>query len=140
MIEGKYKKLLGETIEINDRVGIIVGLTEIPNYSPYDNSGLSLNSEIDKCTMFIVSLESGETLMLAPCSLITATSPDRDWCDSINKNKVLKDLRIYQKREITKIGTIGASLRWKFLKYPEYNRFNKNLDNLKLEVVLWERL
>ena len=127
-------------MKLDDKLGIIVGIAEIPNYSPYDNAGLSLNSEIDKCTMFIVSLESGEILMLAPCSLITATSPDRDWCDSINKDKVLKDLRIYQKREITKIGTIGASLRWKFLKYPEYNRFNKNLDNLKLEVVLWERL
>ena len=139
MITEESKEFLGEKVKLDDKLGIIVGLTEIPNYSPYiyDEDRTLINSRIDKNTMFIVSLESGETVIVG---LVTTTEQDNNWGGKLSKNKILEDLRTYQKREINKIKSVGKVLRGKFVKYPEYNRFNKNLDNLKLEVVLWEKL
>jgi hypothetical protein len=143
MITEKSKTFLGEKVRFDDELGIIVGLTETPNYSPffYDvNNREIINSDIDKSTMFIVSLESGETAIVAPCRLITAATHDKNWEEKLDKDKILEDLRIYQKREINKVKNVGTMIRGKFVKYPEYNRFIRNLENLKLEVVLWEKL
>lgn len=142
MITERNKDFLGEKVKLDDELGIIVGLVEIPDYSPYiyGKDRVSMNCEIDKSTMFVVSLESGENIIVAPCRLITADSHDRDWVSKIDKNKVLDDLRKCQKREIKKIKSVGARIRGKFLKYPKYDRFIKNLENLKLEEVLWEKL
>lgn len=142
MITERDKDFLGEKVRLDDELGIIVGLVEIPDYSPYiyGKDRVSMNCEIDKSTMFVVSLESGENIIVAPCRLITATTHDRDWVSKIDKNKVLNDLRKCQKREIKKIKSVGTRIRGKFLKYPKYDRFIKNLENLKLEEVLWEKL
>lgn len=35
MITEESKEFLGEKVKLDDKLGIIVGLTEIPNYSPY---------------------------------------------------------------------------------------------------------
>lgn len=142
MITERDKDFLGEKVRLDDELGIIVGLVEIPDYSPYNygKDRVSMNCEIDKSTVFIVSLESGENIIVAPCRLITADSHDRDWVSKIDKNKVLDDLRKCQKREIKKIKSVGTRIRGKFLKYPKYDRFIKNLENLKLEEVLWEKL
>lgn len=142
MITERDKDFLGEKVRLDDELGIIVGLVEIPDYSPYiyGKDRVSMNCEIDKSTVFIVSLESGENIIVAPCRLITADSHDRDWVSKIDKNKVLDDLRKCQKREIKKIKSVGTRIRGKFLKYPKYDRFIKNLENLKLEEVLWEKL
>ena len=133
---------MGEKVDLDDELGIIVGLVEIPDYSPYiyGRDRVSMNCEIDKSTMFIVSLESGKNIIVAPCRLITATSHNKDWVNKLDRDKIISDLRMYQKREIKKIKSVGARLRGKFLKYPKYNRFIKNLENLKLEEVLWEKL
>lgn len=142
MITERDKKFLGEKVRLDDELGIIVGLVEIPDYSPYiyGKDRVSMNCEIDKSTVFIVSLESGENIIVAPCRLITATTHNKDWVSKIDKDKVLYDLRKCQKREIKKIKSVGARIRGKFLKYPKYDRFIKNLENLKLEEVLWEKL
>lgn len=142
MITEKNKEFLGEKVKLDDELGIIVGLTEIPDYSPYNYEKIkpSINCEIDKSVMFVVSLESGETVFVAPCRLITATSHDRDWVNKLDRHKIISDLRMYQKREIKKIKSVGTRIRGKFLKYPKYDRFVKNLENLKLEEVLWEKL
>lgn len=142
MITERDKDFLGEKVRLDDELGIIVGLVEIPDYSPYiyGKDRVSMNCEIDKSTMFIVSLESGKNIIVAPCRLITATTHDRDWVSKIDKNKVLDDLRKCQKREIKKIKSVGTRIRGKFLKYPKYDRFIKNLENLKLGEVLWEKL
>ena len=142
MITERDKKFLGEKVDLDDELGIIVGLVEIPDYSPYiyGRDRVSMNCEIDKSTMFIVSLESGKNIIVAPCRLITATSHNKDWVNKLDRDKIISDLRMYQKREIKKIKSVGARLRGKFLKYPKYNRFIKNLENLKLEEVLWEKL
>jgi hypothetical protein len=142
MITERDKDFLGEKVKLDDELGIIVGLVEIPNYSPYiyGKDMVSMNCEIDKSTMFIVSLESGENIIVAPCRLITATSHDRDWVSKIDRDKVLDDLRKCQKREINKVKSVGTRIRGKFLKYPKYDRFIKNLENLELEEVLWEKL
>lgn len=142
MITERDKDFLGEKVRLDNELGIIVGLVEIPDYSPYiyGKDKVSMNCEIDKSTVFIVSLESGENIIVAPCRLITAITHDRDWVSKIDKNKVLNDLRKCQKREIKKIKSVGARIRGKFLKYPKYDRFIKNLENLKLEEVLWEKL
>lgn len=142
MITEMDKDFLGEKVKLDDELGIIVGLVEIPDYSPYiyGKDRVSMNCEIDKSTVFIVSLESGENIIVAPCRLITADTHDRDWVSKIDKNKVLNDLRKCQKREIKKIKSVGTRIRGKFLKYPKYDRFIKNLENLKLEEVLWEKL
>ncbi len=142
MITERDKDFLGEKVKLDDELGIIVGLVEIPDYSPYiyGKDRVLMNCEIDKSTVFVVSLESGENIIVAPCRLITADSHDRDWVSKIDKNKVLDDLRKCQKREIKKIKSVGTRIRGKFLKYPKYDRFIKNLENLKLEEVLWEKL
>lgn len=142
MITERDKDFLGEKVKLDDELGIIVGLVEIPDYSPYiyGKDRVSMNCEIDKSTMFVVSLESGENIIVAPCRLITATTHNRDWVSKIDKDKVLDDLRKCQKREIKKIKSVGTRIRGKFLKYPKYDRFIKNLENLKLEEVLWEKL
>lgn len=143
MITEKSKTFLGEKVRFDDELGIIVGLTETPNYSPFfysENNREIINSDIDKSTMFIVSLESGETAIVAPCRLITATTHDKNWEEKLDKDKILGDIGIYQKREINKVKRVGAMIRGKFVKYPEYNRFIRNLENLKLEVVLWEKI
>lgn len=141
MISEKSKEFLGEKVRFDDERGIIVGLAEIPDYSPYNygEDRVSMNCEIDKSVMFVVSLESGETVIVAPCRVVTS-SYDRDWVIKSDRNKILDDLRRYQKREANKIKSVGTALRAKFLKYPEYDRFIKNLENLKLEEVLWEKL
>lgn len=142
MITERDKDFLGEKVKLDGELGIIVGLVEIPDYSPYiyGKDRVSMNCEIDKSTMFIVSLESGETSIVAPCRLITATTHDKNWEVGLDRNKVLDDLRKCQKREIKKIKSVGTRIRGKFLKYPKYDRFIKNLENLKLEEVLWEKL
>jgi len=142
MITEKSKTFLGEKVRFDDELGIIVGLAEIPDYSPYNygEDRVSMNCEINKSVMFVVSLESGENIIVAPCRLITATTHNKDWVSKIDKDKVLDDLRKCQKREIKKIKSVGTRIRGKFLKYPKYDRFIKNLENLKLEKVLWEKL
>lgn len=141
MITEKSKTFLGEKVRLDDELGIIVGLAEIPDYSPYNygEDRVSMNCEINKSVMFVVSLESGETVVVAPCRVVTS-SYDRDWIIKSDRNKILDDLRRYQKREIKKIKSVGARIRGKFLKYPEYDRFTKNLENIELEEVLWEKL
>lgn len=141
MITEKSKTFLGEKVRFDDELGIIVGLAEIPDYSPYNygEDRVSMNCEINKSVMFVVSLESGETVVVAPCRVVTS-SYDRDWIIKSDRNKILDDLRRYQKREIKKIKSVGARIRGKFLKYPEYDRFTKNLENIELEEVLWEKI
>lgn len=142
MITERDKDFLGEKVKLDDELGIIVGLTEIPDYSPYiyGEDRTSINSKIDKSTVLLVSLESGENIIVAPCRLITATTHNKDWMSKIDKGKVLDDLRKCQKREINRVKSVGTMIRGKFVKYPEYDRFTRNLENLKLEVVLWEKL
>lgn len=143
MITEKSKTFLGEKVRFDDELGIIVGLVEIPDYSPYfygENNREIINSKIEKSTLFIVSLESGENIIVAPCRLITAATHNKDWVSKIDRGKVLDDLRKCQKREINRVKSVGKMIRGKFVKYPEYDRFIRNLENLKLEVVLWEKL
>jgi len=144
MITEKSKTFLGEKVRFDDELGIIVGLVEIPNYSPFfygENNREIINSKIDKSIMFIVSLESGETSIVAPCRLITATTHDKNWeVGLLDRNKILNDIEAYQRREINKVKSVGKMIRGKFVKYPECDRFIRNLENLKLEVVLWEKI
>ena len=142
MLTERDKEFLGEKVRLDDELGIIVGLTEIPNYSPYiyGEDRTSINSKIDKSTMLIVSLESGENIIVAPCRLITATTHNKDWVSKIDRGKVLDDLKKCQKREINRVKSVGTMIRGNFVKYPEYDRFIRNLENLELEVVLWEKL
>ena len=141
MITEKSKTFLGEKVRFDGERGIIVGLAEIPDYSPYNygEDRVSMNCEIDKSVMFVVSLESGETVVVAPCRVVTSLY-DRDWVIKSDRNKILDDIEAYQRREINKVKSVGKMIRGKFVKYPEYDRFIRNLENLKLGVVLWEKL
>ena len=95
MITERDKDFLGEKVRLDDELGIIVGLVEIPNYSPYiyGEDRTSINSKIDKSTVLLVSLESGENIIVAPCRLITATTHNKYWMSKIEKGKVLDYLR-----------------------------------------------
>ena len=69
MITERDKDFLGEKVKLDDELGIIVGLVEIPDYySPYiyGKDRVSMNCEIGKSTVFIVSLESGKNIIVAP--------------------------------------------------------------------------
>lgn len=142
MITEKNKEFLGKKVKFDGELGVIVGLAEIPSYSPYDytkKGGGEINSEIDRPIMFIVSLESGKNVFVAPCRVVVIGSFNQDWVIT-DINEILEVLRDYKKREINKIKSVGARIRGKFLKYPKYDRFVKNLENLKLEEVLWEKI
>ena len=68
MITERDKDFLGEKVRLDDELGIIVGLVEIPDYSPYiyGKDRVSMNCEIGKSTVFIVSLESGKKYYSRP--------------------------------------------------------------------------
>lgn len=143
MITEKSKTFLGEKVRLDDELGILVGLAEIPTYSPYiciKNNMELINSKIEKITVSLVSLESGESAIVAPFRLITTNSHDKSWEGKLSKDKILEELETCQKRETNKIKSVGKLLKAKFLKYPEYDRFMRNLENLELEIVLWEKL
>lgn len=143
MITEESKTFLGEKVRLDDELGILVGLAEIPTYSPYfynKNNRELINSKIEKITVSLVFLESGKTAIVAPFRLITTNSHDKSWEGKLSRDKVLEEIRACQKRETNKIKSVGTLLRAKFLKYPEYDRFMKNLENLDLEVVLWKKL